>query len=294
MTKLGYPPVIMIGSHRSGTSLLASLLFDLGLFVGQDTMPKFSESKYFVVLNNAIFLKASGFWDNPFPVPDLIADTKTRQALAAELRSEVGSMRVANFLGMKPYLRYRSLYNLDFPWGWKDPRNTFTLPLWLDVFGEARAVNIIRHGVDVAASLHKRAATQKPQGGGRKWHRELAYRIRYAPGEQTSYKLSEMPRTCATLEGAFALWEAYAAEAARQAELLGDRSLSLQYESFLEDPQTALCSVAEFCGLQPSEEAVQRVTARINPSRAFAYRSDENLVAFAQSVQDRLAPFGYE
>ena len=60
---------------------------------------------------------------------------------------------IAGFLGWKRYLAYRSLERFDQPWGWKDPRNVFTLPLWLRVFPEAKIIYIVRNGVDVAASL---------------------------------------------------------------------------------------------------------------------------------------------
>ena len=37
--------------------------------------------------------------------------------------------------------------------GWKDPRNTFTLDLWLKLFPNAKIINIMRHPLDVSQSL---------------------------------------------------------------------------------------------------------------------------------------------
>jgi hypothetical protein len=41
-------------------------------------------------------------------------------------------------------------------WGWKDPRNSITLPVWLKLFPDARVIHIVRNGVDVAESLYRR------------------------------------------------------------------------------------------------------------------------------------------
>ncbi len=41
-------------------------------------------------------------------------------------------------------------------WGWKDPRNTFTLPMWLKVFPNAKVIHVLRDKESVARSLMKR------------------------------------------------------------------------------------------------------------------------------------------
>ena len=51
-------------------------------------------------------------------------------------------------------IKQRLLHNR--PWGWKDPRNTFTLDRWMDLFPKARIVHVIRNGMDVALSLNMR------------------------------------------------------------------------------------------------------------------------------------------
>ena len=30
--------------------------------------------------------------------------------------------------------------DIPFPWGWKDPRNSITLPLWLRLYPEAKII----------------------------------------------------------------------------------------------------------------------------------------------------------
>lgn len=42
------------------------------------------------------------------------------------------------------------------PWGWKDPRNSLTLPFWLDLLRRPKVVVAIRNPLEVAESLQKR------------------------------------------------------------------------------------------------------------------------------------------
>lgn len=79
-----------------------------------------------------------------------------RNASTEYLHDILQSRHSRSFLGWGRWLRYRSAFKLDFPWGWKDPVNTFTLPFWLDLFPEARVVHIFRNGVDIAQSLYTR------------------------------------------------------------------------------------------------------------------------------------------
>src|SRR5262249_51761949 len=72
------------------------------------------------------------------------------------IRFRMRTPHAISFLCLAAYLRYRSITNMKQPWGWKDPRNTYTLPIWLDVFPHAKVVHVYRHGVDVAHSLRVR------------------------------------------------------------------------------------------------------------------------------------------
>jgi hypothetical protein len=95
----------------------------------------------------------------------------------------------------------KGIPSLNFPWGWKDPRSTFTLPLWLCLFPNAKIINIKRHGVDVAQSLRVRgwkgflATTEK--------YRKYKWIVPFRPKK---LGFIESPR-CAALEGGLSLWQ---------------------------------------------------------------------------------------
>lgn len=198
------------------------------------------------------------------------------------------STRVASYLGPGGYLRRHTPRNLDFSWGWKDLRNTYTLPLWLDLFSEARVIHIYRHGVDVAGSLQTREQATLAQ-------RISARYKRLRPLHRLVPKRSgfvQSPR-CLTLGGGFSLWEEYTTEAARQTADLGECALTLRYEGLLEEPKGPLRSLADSCGVPAPDGAVARITGGIRRDRAYAYRRDPELSTFAETVEDRLQSLGY-
>ena len=58
-------PVIIIGMHRSGTSMISDILQHLGVFMGAD-LEYHSESRFFSRLNGWMFYQAGATWDNPY------------------------------------------------------------------------------------------------------------------------------------------------------------------------------------------------------------------------------------
>ena len=83
-------------------------------------------------------------------------------------------------------------------------------------------------------------------------------------------------------------------EAQRHVAALGNRACEVKYEDFLADAPTHLAELARFCQLDVSEEQVNAVAQNAQPSRSQAYAHDPELLAFAQSVSERLRRYGYE
>jgi hypothetical protein len=139
-------PVAIVGMHRSGTSMVAKLLQQAGLNLGDeaDLMPPaaenpegFYEHLEFVRLNDEVLNVAGAGWDCPpaaeFDWEDNALDPfRTRaRCLAAPLRERL-------------------------PWGWKDPRTSLTLPFWRSAFGPLRTVVVVRNPLEVVSSLYRR------------------------------------------------------------------------------------------------------------------------------------------
>lgn len=281
-------PIIFIGMHRSGTSMLGRLLESLGLFVGARKDPN-NEAEFFQHLNGWLMAQCGARWDVPQPVHYLWDNEQLLTRVEEYVRYLLNSPRAIQFLGLRRYLTTGGITRLNMPWGWKDPSNTFTLPLWLRIFPEAKIIYIERHGVDVAQSLRVR---------GKKG-------LAYTTGKYRKYKIItpfrpkkggfiESPR-CASLEGGFTLWQEYTDQARELMQQLPDqRALKLRYEHVLEDPITHLRASAEFCGLHVSSQRLEAVTAGINKSRAYSYLNDPDLQDFARTHQAALADRGYQ
>jgi hypothetical protein len=139
-------PIAVVGMHRSGTSMVAKLLQQAGLNLGDeaDLMPPaaenpegFYEHVEFVRLNEEVLNIAGAGWDCP-PAAGFDWDDEALDPFRTHAR------RLA-----APLLE-------RLPWGWKDPRTSLTLPFWRSAFGPLRTVVVVRNPLEVVTSLHRR------------------------------------------------------------------------------------------------------------------------------------------
>lgn len=243
-------PVIICGMHRSGTTLLIKILKELGLFIGKD-LENNSESISFQQLNIWLMDLGHATWDYPRPFLILDQHDLISQELKKRKNKDIGA-----YLGWKRQV-LSSLGN-SFPWGWKDPRNTITLPIWLQLYPEAKVIYLVRNGIDVALSLMKRENENKNrfeeiiQGN---FHKNLSIR-------------------CRNFEECFALWESYSEifETQSVAAIPGtEQLLRLSYEELVQEPTQTILRLSRFVDL-PAESMVA-FSHKIDSTRANAYQS---------------------
>ena len=256
--RLRLPPVILLGMHRSGTSLIARLLDELGLFQGHE-LQEDHESTHFLDDQRYAVAASRGQLGQPSAdacFPPKFPGGRSDGPLPAGRPGGKADRRVP---WQETCGTAAAWKNSTQPWGWKDPRTVFTLPLWLKVFPRARLVYIVRNGVDVASSLRVREA------------RELARRIEEFDAKQkntgrlTNHSLLQRAgfkgsARCLTLDGAFSLWEEYVAEAERQLAAAPNERLIVNYERFLAepaDPNNGLAALVKFCGLSAPADALE-------------------------------------
>ena len=136
-------PYIIIGMHRSGTSFLSRALHQNGVFMGHKQSPN-AEARYFQKRNIELMVSNGYTWDLPAIPKNYTAVNHSNSEL------------LFNFFGIhQNFDLLKELWQKGTPknWGFKDPRNTFTLPYWLRLFPDARIIHIYRNGMDVAISL---------------------------------------------------------------------------------------------------------------------------------------------
>lgn len=282
------PPIIIIGMHRSGTSLVINLLMKLGLFAGV-RRDRNSEATFFQSINDWLFYQAGCAWDNPEPIHNLLCDSEIRELVTEYIEYLLQSPKIVNYLGVSRYLRYGGVNRLETVWGWKDPRNTFTLPIWLDLFQNAKIIHVYRNGVDVAASLRARRQ-QQLLSSKVLYHNKFWSLIHWLRLKRGGFVDSIR---AASLEGGFALWEAYLQEARSHIKNLEERAIEVKYEDLIAAPPEKLTDIAAFCGIEISNTNIAAACQVIDGDRRNSYEKDAELMSFARKMAPRLAANGY-
>ena len=281
----GSSPVIIIGMHRSGTSMITRMLEQVGLFTGRKKDSN-SESYLFKFLNQWMLRQCGGNWDYPEPIQHLWSDQAVSDLTERYLRKLMHSRHAHNYMGVKAFLQYRDIAKLPFLWGWKDPRNTYTLPIWLKLFPNAKVIHIMRHGVDVAQSLRvryqKRLILEQKQFSAKSYWIHKKRRQGFVNTVR-----------CAMLGEGLKLWENYVQEAQTHVAQLGSQAIEMKYEDFLQDAPTHLSILMQFVGLPIEKKKIHSVTNAVNNERAFAFIKDPTLTSLAMKNQERLNAFGY-
>lgn len=276
-------PVLVLGMHRSGTALLARILERLGVFMGADLDPN-HEAWFFLDLNRVALAQCGLRWDQPEGLDTLFRSPELVWVIRSYFEYMLQSPAVRSYTGIPWYRRKRGVDAITGLWGWKDPRTVLLLPIWLEVFPRARVVHLVRHGVDVAASLRTRQQEVLAE------HLELLERGKLFDWKDPERWLFDSARAH-TLEGGFELWEFYM----RIAEdfISGREHHSLTFEELVKRPGETIGVLAENLELDPEPAAIDAAAALPRKARGRAYRNDPELAAFAESVSERLAAFGY-
>ncbi|MFL6500614.1 MAG: glycosyltransferase, partial [Candidatus Udaeobacter sp.] len=129
--------------------MVTRLLHGCGLYLGSkdalmppqaDNLDGFWEHLGFVALNDELLEALGGAWDLP-PKPNENLSDERLEALSMKARLLIHGFDSAQI------------------WGWKDPRNSLTLPFWEDLLPDLKTLIIVRNPLEVAYSMRKRNGT---------------------------------------------------------------------------------------------------------------------------------------
>ena len=146
----GKPIVVILGMHRSGTSLIARMCNLLGADIGPDVMPAgpdnprgFWEHRGIVEINDRILGSLGLAWNDPLTLPEGWAASAEAQVLAHELRALLTADFATAGLPMV-----------------KDPRICRLLPFWQPLLRslalEPQYLIVVRNPLEVERSLAAR------------------------------------------------------------------------------------------------------------------------------------------
>ncbi len=233
-------PLIIIGMHRSGTSIVTRLLERGGLYAGGSWLDENHESIYFSRANRAMC------GEGPYLVHDYgWTAPKSEEFIAARRGYAERAARKAS-----AFFADRTDQKI---WGWKDPRNALTLPVWLSIYPNARVLHVVRDGRAVALSLAERDDLE------------------------VSFALS--------------LWAHYAARAESAMESLPEgRRMSVRFEDLAASPTEALARLYTFAGLSTAAP-LDEIARDIRSERATAPLADPRVAGLADHPM--LAHYSY-
>jgi len=194
--------------------MVARLLQACGLFLGPEQELGFDsnngekhfENIRFVAFNDEILSRLGGSWNNP---PDFPAGWETMPEVET---LTVQAKKITRQFSGQPN------------WGWKDPRNSLTLPFWRRIVPDLRVVICLRNPLEVAHSLRKR-------------------------GDLIGIPL-------------FLLWLTYYRELL--SAIPPQQRVVTHYESHFEDPTTELQRVASRIGMEVPADVITRACAHIS------------------------------
>lgn len=224
--------VLVLGMHRSGTSLATEILSQLGFWIGTEEQligaSEYNPRGHFelragVEFDNEVLRQAGGTWDDPPAIASV-------DALATTLGPPVDAW-----------------FNGRAPFALKDPRLCLTLPVWMPALSafDVRIVHVVRDSHAVARSLVTRnEAMDLPAS-------------RFAKGEMVP-------------SDALTLWGEYNRRADLSVERFAVPRLVVRYDALVEAPATQVRRIAAFvdCRNDHIDAAVQCVRPELRRHRA--------------------------
>jgi hypothetical protein len=259
------PPLVLIGMHGSGTSIVSRILGSLGAYMGHH-LDEHAEAGEFFALNEEILYRAGASWDRVDPLLNRIDDARFARSSVRRLRlATLGSLRTG-------YLRNAPADAAA--WGWKDPRNSLTLPFWLRLFPTAKVIHIHRDLEDAAKSIRRRAnqwaesPSEGPAATPEPWVRRAA-RLATDPTAIGRFlrrraRAGEQGDPCLDLDYCRTLARSYH-EACSRWRGEGSALMVLRYEDLLGDPIRATRALAEFAGLKAEAAAIANAASLVRP-----------------------------
>ena len=207
--------ICIAGMHRSGTSMIARMLNICGVHLGEekDLIPPagdnpegFWENDKFRIINEEILACFNGSWD----LPPLFGDGWTKDPRLLHIHSRASKL-----------IKEFSAYHL---WGWKDPRNSLTLPFWQAHISGLKIIVCLRNPYDVYLSLSRRG---------------------YASNTFS-----------------YALWLTYSQQLLAAAE--DENRIITHFDSYFHDPQSELRRLLNFLQIEADDETLAKACKTIS------------------------------
>jgi hypothetical protein len=288
MKNFNKSPVLIVGMHRSGTSLLTRTLEQMGVFLGRKKDEN-DEAFYFRNINEWILNQSGASWNNirSFKYIDDQFINQIKPFLNNYLKCSQ-----SNLFYRKG--RHHSRINQATLWGWKDPRNTFTIEIWKEYFPGLKAIHVYRNPVDVSISLKKREALLRRNLNPHYTLKDYL-KLRYTPDLFFNKNHFNSTIEFKELINGFKLWCEYTREAFMIEKKLDIPVLHLKYEDLLLNQSENFKVICKFLGINPDSIDFSGVFNEYDLSKMNQFlKSKEGMNLFEEIRNDELvSKLGY-
>ena len=259
------------------------MLENLGLFVGTEKEIN-NEALFFWKINNWIFDLHTATAEKPYNLR--YKNSACENIILESLEHFVQSDKRKQYLG-KYSSKYKTIKALDFPYGWKDPKNSFTIDFWKQVFLDPKVIHIYRNPIDSVSSYIERDLELKKKFEWN-WKKKLKRDLLISKNFHQNFRLT-------SIEEGYDLWEEYVSKAL---SLKNDceNYIEIKYEEFLEQPFENLQKLAKFSGMNVNDEKIKNEIQNIKKERAFAFLSNEKYYSIYQTLKEKplMKQLGYD
>ena len=276
-------PIIIAGMHRSGTSMVTNILQKLGLTIGSK-LDSNHESIFFQRINIWMMSLLGSSWDSPKSFENIDKDVK--ENIIIQLNKLLNSRTNSLYFGWSSIIKKGSFNEINRPWGWKDPRNSFTSSIWKEVFPHSKSIHIIRHPIDTAESLLRRQKKERKKDIQReKKYSDLVKSLLSIT--HTSYNSSMLLNS---YDDCFNLIDSYYTQISDNAD---QEALVIKFEDIISNPEIEIHNILSYCDLPSNEKDIANVAKDIDKSRSYAYRNSSDLLEFENLFSQLIERMGY-
>lgn len=272
------PPVAIGGVGGSGTRLIASIIQQLGFYIGSDLNGSMDNLLF------TLLFKRPELWspeNNQDEINYLIRlftqymhegknyshdDIKYLEKLADQDRVQHKSGWLKQRLE-----KFSEPYNgkPNKTWGWKEPNTHIFLPIISQVIPNLKYIHVVRHGLDMAYSSNQNQLQL--------WGPEV-----FGKGFDTS-----------TAESAFIYW-VWAHKRIKDTSIrMGNRLMLISFEDFCTAPEKGIREVIDFLDLEAQQETIDSLSKEIKTPKSISrYKELLDFTPNKKSI-DLLESFGY-